>query len=106
LFADGSFGEGYNGVSGPVTGLFCGHHEFGQFFAQCIAAVVCVTWNLIVGGGIFMLIGRYLGPNRVTPQIEIAGLDIPEMGTPGYPEFITTMSTEQVTDSDIRSARS
>jgi ammonium transporter, Amt family len=106
FFADGTFGDGYNGVSGPVTGLFYGHHEAGQLLAQCIAGVVCVATNMIVGGGVFFLIGRLLGSNRVSPQVEIAGLDIPEIGAPGYPEFITTMSQEQVTRSDISEARS
>jgi ammonia channel protein AmtB len=69
--------------------LFYGHHEAGQLWAQCLAGGVCIAWNLLVGGGVFYLIGQVLGPNRVPPQVEIAGLDIPEMGTPGYPEFIT-----------------
>jgi Amt family ammonium transporter len=106
LFADGSWPQSYNGVAGPVTGLFYGHHEAGQLWAQCLAGGVCIAWNLLVGGGVFYLIGQVLGPNRVPPQVEIAGLDIPEMGTPGYPEFITTMAQEQVTGADISAARS
>jgi ammonium transporter, Amt family len=105
LFADGSFGDGYNGVSGPVVGLFYGHHKADQLLAQAIAAVVCIAWNLPLASVAFLVIGRYLRSNRVSPQIEVAGLDIPEMGTPGYPEFITTMSQEQVTSADISAAR-
>jgi Amt family ammonium transporter len=88
-----------------VTGLFYGNHELGQLIAQFIAGITCIAWNLVVGGGAFLLLGRYLHSNRVSPQIEVAGLDIPEMGTPGYPEFITTMSQEQVTTDDISAAR-
>jgi len=105
LFADGSWGDGFNGVSGNVTGLFYGHHEAGQLLSQAIAAVVCIAWNLIAGGGVFWLIGKYFGGNRVRPQIEVAGLDIPEMGAPGYPEFITNIAQEQVSSSEISAAR-
>jgi ammonium transporter, Amt family len=105
LFADGTWGDGYNGVSGNVTGLFYGHHEAGQLIAQLIAGAVCIGWNLAVGGGVFLLIGRFLHSNRVPPGVEVAGLDIPEMGAPAYPEFITTMSQEQVTSDDISVAR-
>jgi Amt family ammonium transporter len=105
LFADGSYGEGFNGVSGNVTGLFYGDHSLHQLYAQLIAAVTCIAWNVVVGGGVFLLIERYIGSNRVPPQVEIAGLDIPEMGTPGYPEFITQMSREQVSLSDVDEAR-
>jgi ammonium transporter, Amt family len=105
LFADGTYGAGFNGVAGNVTGLFYGSHSWHQMFAQLIAAVTCIGWNTVVGGGVFLLIGRYICLNRVRPEVEIAGLDIPEMGTPGYPEFITQMSGEQVTLSDISEAR-
>jgi Amt family ammonium transporter len=101
LFADGTFGDGVNGVAGNVTGLFYGHHDLGQFWAQCIAAIVCIGWNVVVGGGAFYMIGRIMGNNRVSAQVEIAGLDIPELGTPGYPEFITSMSQESVSSDDI-----
>jgi Amt family ammonium transporter len=105
LFADGSFGDGINGVAGNVTGLFYGHHEISQLIAQAIAAAVCIAWNMIAGGLVFVATGHLFRSNRVAPQIEVAGLDIPEMGTPGYPEFITTMSQEQVTSDDISAAR-
>jgi hypothetical protein len=34
--------------------------------------------------------------NRVSPEVEIAGLDVPEMGAPGYPEFIPLKLPDQV----------
>ncbi len=37
-----------------------------------------------------------LGSNRVSAEVEIAGLDIPEMGLPGYPEFIPQRAPEEV----------
>jgi len=86
LFADGSYGEGLNGVNGAVTGLFYGG-GFKQLAAQLIAVGVCIAWSMLAGGVIFWLIGRIVGGNRVPAEVEISGLDIPEMGIPGYPEF-------------------
>ena len=49
LFADGSYGDGWNGVAGTVKGLFYG--DSGQFVAEligtyllciCICCYVCV----------------------------------------------------------------
>jgi ammonium transporter, Amt family len=102
LFADGTYGNGYNNVAGNVTGVFYGDHPFGQLLAQLIAGVTCIVWNLTAGGVTFWLIGRWLGSNRVRHEVEIAGLDIPEMGAPGYPEFVTHLAHEQASYSEDR----
>jgi len=101
LFANGTYGDGYNHVSGNIEGLFYGSHSGKQFLAQLIAAISCIIWNILIGGLIFQLIGRCLGSNRVRPEVEVAGLDIPEMGAPGYPEFISHMSQEQITSAEV-----
>ena len=81
LFANGSYGEGLNGVPGGVRGLF--HGDTGQFFASAIGIGV----NLVFVGGATALalglLGQLVG-NRSTAADEIAGLDIPELGAPGY----------------------
>jgi ammonium transporter, Amt family len=81
LFADGTYGDGWNGVSGTVTGLFYGNG--GQFVAECIG----VIFNFLYVGGIswvvFKLIEKIVG-NRVSVQTEMEGLDVPEMGADGY----------------------
>ena len=81
LFADGSYGDGLNGVAGKVTGLFFG--DSSQLAAQCIG----VAANLVYVGGMTALtllaIDRLVG-NRVSAEDEVAGLDIPEMGLAGY----------------------
>jgi Amt family ammonium transporter len=101
LFADGTYGTGYNAVwSSPVTGLFY-HGGFGQLGAQAIEALVCIGWNVIIGGVIFLIVGKIVGGNRVPAKVEIAGLDMPEMGGLGYPEFIKHMLPEDVTDEDV-----
>jgi Amt family ammonium transporter len=83
LFANGSYGDGFNGVPGKVTGLFFGNSS--QFFAECIGVVV----NFIYVGGMtavaLFAIGKLVG-NRVSREDEIAGLDIPEMGILAYPD--------------------
>jgi Amt family ammonium transporter len=115
LFADGSYGQGWNGVGateylgtkGPallgVTGLFYGDSK--QFMVQAIDVVVCAGWNLLVGGLAFWIIGKILGSNRVSAAVEIAGLDIPEMGLAGYPEFIQPTPVESVPAADVAAAK-
>ncbi len=101
LFANGTYGDGYNNVSGNVIGLFYGNHSFKQLIAQLISAVTCIVWNLAVGGLVFYSIGRFLRSNRVSPSIELAGLDIPEMGAPGYPEFVSHMGQESFSSAEL-----
>jgi Amt family ammonium transporter len=81
LFADGSFGEGYNGVAGPVRGLLFG--DPAQLVAQTIGAVT----NAVVVFGLsflfFRVSDRLIG-NRVAAEIEAGGLDELEMGSQAY----------------------
>lgn len=82
LFANGTYGDGLNGVPGPVRGLFFG--DSGQFFASLIgiaANVVSVGFMAVLA---FTIVGRLVGGNRVSPEVELAGLDVPEMGVDGY----------------------
>ncbi len=83
IFADGSYGSGWNGVAGTVRGLLFG--DPGQFVAQLIG----VTTNLIVVFGLalifFAIIERTIG-NRVAAEVEWTGLDMLEMGSDAYPK--------------------
>jgi Amt family ammonium transporter len=112
LFSDGTYGAGWNAVGATeylgkagqgVTGLFYG--DSSQLVAQLVEGGVCIAWNVVVGGIIFFVIGKVLGSNRVAAEVEIAGLDVPEMGLPGYPEFITHKSPEEIPSSEIAIAR-
>jgi ammonium transporter, Amt family len=86
LFADGTsnYGGSWNGVNGSVTGLFYG--DPSQLVAQLIGCATLVgivftlsyVFNWIVDG----IVGQ-----RVGAQSELEGLDLPEMGALGYPEF-------------------
>ena len=81
LFADGSYGDGWNGVTGTVRGLFYG--DASQFFAQCIGVISNFVYVGLISIVVFKLIDLIVG-SRVTPQAEIDGLDVPEMGVVGY----------------------
>src|SRR6185503_10807386 len=76
LFADGRYGEGWNGVPGTVRGLFYG--DAGQLLASCIGIATAALW---AGGMTFVtlkLINLIVG-NRVDARDEVGGLDVPEM---------------------------
>jgi Amt family ammonium transporter len=115
LFADGSYGQGWNGVGATdylgttgaalkgVTGLFYGDSK--QLIAQVVEVVVCIGWNVVVGGIAFAVIGKVLGSNRVSAEVEIAGLDVPEMGLPGYPEFIKQLTPAEVPATEVAEAK-
>lgn len=81
LFADGSYGDGWNGVAGTVKGLFYG--GYSQFFAQCIGVLSNIIYVGLITFVIFKLLEITVG-NRTEPEAEIDGLDIPEMGVAGY----------------------
>ena len=50
LFADGTYGAGWNGVEGTVTGLFYG--DSGQLVAQLVGVVTLIVWAF---GGTYRL---------------------------------------------------
>jgi Amt family ammonium transporter len=84
LFADGSYGQGWNGVAGPVRGLFYG--DASQLLAQTLGGLVCVAYVFAVVYLLFKLFDQTIG-NRVAPEAESEGLDVGEMGTVAYPDF-------------------
>ena len=81
LFADGTYGDGWNGVPGTVKGLFYGCPS--QFVAECIGVLANVVYVGLISLIVFKLIDVVVGM-RVDPTTEMGGLDIPEMGLPGY----------------------
>lgn len=82
LFADGTYGEGWNGVAGTVKGLFYGG-GFGQLTAQIIGIATNIIYVGFFGWIMFRLIDKIVG-NRVKPEEELMGLDLPEMGVEGF----------------------
>src|SRR5665213_783583 len=111
MFSDGTYGQGWSGVGATdylgktgfgVAGLFYGDSK--QLLAQVIEVVVCIVWNVAVGGAIFYVIGKLVG-NRVPAEVEIAGLDIPEMGVAGYPEYIDAVMPSDVPPTEVAAAK-
>ncbi len=83
LFADGQYGDGLNGVAGNVSGLFFG--DVSQFLAQLVSAAVLIIWGFGVAFVFFKILDKAWGL-RVSPEVELEGLDIPEMGVLAYPD--------------------
>ncbi len=90
LFADGAYGEGWNGVSGTVRGLFYG--DASQLAAQAIGTLTCFVWVFVTFFAFFKVVEALMG-NRVSAAVELEGLDIPEMGALAYPDFVLTPTT-------------
>jgi ammonium transporter, Amt family len=86
LFADGrsNYGGSWNGVPGSVTGLFYG--DAGQLVAQLIGVSTLVGVVFVMAFVANLLIDAVVG-QRVSAKAELEGLDLPEMGQLGYPEF-------------------
>lgn len=92
LFADGTYGDGWNGVSGTVTGLFYGG-GMSQFWAELIGVVTCFVTLSILSLIVYYIAEMIVG-NRVSKEVEIEGLDIPEMGVLGYNGFLMDKDSE------------
>jgi Amt family ammonium transporter len=92
IFADGTYGAGWNGVGATkymdkdgqgVTGLLYG--DFSQFKVQLIGAAI----NFVFAFGVTFIVFKVINaikPIRVSKEVEIEGLDIPEFGGLAYPE--------------------
>jgi Amt family ammonium transporter len=77
LFADGTMNYG-----GTVAkGLFFG--DASQFVAQVIGAIVAFGWAF-GASWVFFTVQKAIMGLRVSEETELQGLDLPEMGVPGY----------------------
>ncbi len=89
LLADGTsnYGGSWNGVTGSVTGIFYGGDGLSQLAAQLVGVSTLLgfvfTFSFLLNLILEVIVGQ-----RVSAETEIAGLDIPEMGQLGYPEFV------------------
>jgi Amt family ammonium transporter len=92
IFADGTYGEGWNGVPGKVTGLLHGG-GFGQLFAEIIGVTVCFVTLALLSLLVYFIAEKLVG-NRVSEEVEIEGLDVPEMGVPGYNGMVLDKQAE------------
>lgn len=85
IFADGAYGDGWNGVPGTVKGLLYG--DSSQLIAQLIGITTCIIWVFVTFFAFFKIVEATMG-NRVSAEAELEGLDIPEMGALAYPDFV------------------
>ena len=87
LLADGSYGDGFNGVAGTVKGLFYGGGS--QFAAQCIGTLTNFIYVFVVSYVFFKILDMVMGL-RVSAEVEIEGLDQSEVAVTAYPDFNLT----------------
>lgn len=85
IFADGTYGDGWNGVPGKVTGLLYGDSK--QFLCQLIGMSVCAAWAFGATFVVFKLVNA-VKSMRVSPEVELEGLDVPEFGGLAYPDDV------------------
>jgi Amt family ammonium transporter len=87
LFADGTtnYGGSWNGVTGSVTGLFYG--DASQLAAQLVGISTLLGFVFTFSFALNYVLEYFVG-HRVSVETEVNGLDIPEMGQLGYPEFV------------------
>ena len=92
LFADGTYGAGWNGVGATsylgqagkgVTGLFYGDTK--QFLMQVMGAAICAAWAFGATFIVFKAVNA-VKSMRVSKEVEQEGLDVPEFGLLAYPE--------------------
>ena len=84
IFADGTYGSGWNGIDGNVKGLLYG--DPGQFMAQVAHVVVGFIWAWGITWLPSFSAKKFIAV-RVSPEVELQGLDMPEFGTVCYPDF-------------------
>ncbi len=92
IFADGTYGAGWNGVGTAtylgkaglgVTGLLYGDPH--QFVMQLVGATLCAAWAFGLTYVAFSAVNA-VRSMRVSKEVELEGLDVPEFGLPAYPE--------------------
>jgi ammonium transporter, Amt family len=84
LFADGTYGDGLNGVEKTVRGLFYG--DPSQFGAQIVGVITNFVFVFVVMFVFFKILDKIV-PMRIAPDIEVEGLDQAEVAVNAYPDF-------------------
>ena len=88
LFADGTYGDGWNGVAGNVKGLFYG--DSSQLIAQSIGTLTCFIFVFALMFTFFKIYHSIFGM-RVLSTVERDGLDIPEVGVVAYYDELSSL---------------
>jgi Amt family ammonium transporter len=99
IFADGTYGVGWNGVDltskQGVTGILYdfGKLGWGQLGAQVIDIAVGFVWAWGITWIIFSIAKKVMKV-RVSPEVEVVGLDEAEFGQYCYPDFVLQVETD------------
>jgi Amt family ammonium transporter len=92
IFADGTYGAGWNGIGAAtylgtagqgVTGLLYG--DTSQFLCQLVGATVCGLWAFGATFAVFKVVNA-VRSMRPVEEDEREGLDMPQFGLLAYPE--------------------
>src|SRR5205807_2208195 len=92
IFADGTYGAGWNGVGAAtylgkagqgVTGLLYG--DVSQFVLQLSGATLCALYAFGFTYVVFSIVNA-IRSMRVDREVELEGLDVPQFGMLAYPE--------------------
>ena len=68
-----------------VTGLLYGDNK--QFLCQIIGAGICAVWAFGSTFVVFKIVNA-VKSMRVSPEVELEGLDVPEFGGLAYPDDV------------------
>jgi Amt family ammonium transporter len=102
IFANGKYGLGWNGVNRAefggtesvvadgVRGVLYG--DLSQLYAQLLDAAVVATFGFVMAYVWFKLSDK-ITPIRLSREVELQGLDSPEMEALGYPDFTVSGRT-------------
>ena len=103
IFANGQYGAGWNGVvrdefvklygSDGVRGILYG--DASQLVMQCLDAAVVTVFGFVMAWVWFKL-SDAITPIRVSRDVELEGLDAPEVGALAYPDFSIHTSPRMV----------
>jgi Amt family ammonium transporter len=97
IFADGTYGAGWNGVGAAsylgkagqgVTGLI--HGDQSQFWLQLGGATLIGLYAFGLTFVVFKIVNA-VKSMRVSKEVELEGLDVPEFGMLAYPEDAVQM---------------
>jgi ammonium transporter, Amt family len=97
IFADGTYGAGWNGVGAAsylgkagqgVTGLI--HGDTSQFWLQLGGASLMAAYAFGLTFVVFTAVNK-VRSMRVSKEVELGGLDVPEFGMLAYPEDAVEM---------------
>ena len=103
IFSDGSYGGDWNATGSStenIWGVLYGHGGAGQLASQAagVATVATVMFGIAFA---FFKIQNALTKDGIRPtaEVELQGIDIPEMGVLAYPEFYgSSPHVEQTTN--------